>query len=533
MDKIFFAASAFMLLVSILICALLYSQLDKINQTTLASAGSAVNAGNNQSASGNLYYCAPSTQTGNNSPAETKINSVNIEDIYRHTNPETSGSGNTAKDYFISAATQAPVKTRPLPAYAHISNAGVSNSATGTMHGVAGNPAYGNSISGISNAGPDYRYASSPSALPPSPERKMVANQGTANTDCQSCGQISKVGSPTTTENDFPPATACTNVLKSKNDELYALLNPPPPPERYMHINPMYEYGKTKETPLPETGLAVRCSTEAMVSEIINYAHFPGTNPIAARPQKPDWNAQLNAEKGVWRFYINPYWKRTDFGVAFPDAPSSKWDKMGVLLGGAWSKGIYDVGVFLPLEHNSFGGQMSDYGFTRLGPILSSNFRIMRQCGGKPVDFSVGADLYGVGVIGDSKDYIDSYFQFGGGIYTSVGRDLGFMSTLATLQWQCNAADDYSALPTHLNTVSMRLEGGIPVGKSININPFFKYNTALSAPEYVETKYWMEYGLDFKFALSPTAVFTFNLGAEGTPLKTWHMGGGLDMIIKF
>ena len=412
-----------------------------------------------------------------------------------------------------------------VPQYAHISQSNTADSQyyTGASQNIQ---------TSTDSQQPKYQYSNVKGALPP-PQPRQMSQEITPPSDCQTCTSTGSADAAYSTEMDYAGSVSCKNPDKNTNDELYALLNPAPKAPKFTHINPIYEYGKAKETPLPETGLPLRTSTEALFTNILMYGHYPDPLPRICQPKAPEWNKQLEGnEPGTWRKYITPYWKRTDFGAAYADAPSSKWDELGILLGVAWSKGIYDIGLYAPIELNSFGGQMSSYDFYRIGLGAVAKFNLLQQCKGKWVDFSIGADIYMAGSLGKEK-YVKNSFQPGGGLFMGIKRDFGFCSAQGELIYQSNGKDDESSLPSHISQVAFRLTGGVPIKKNVSINPYFYYNTALGAPEYVEEKNWMEYGVNFAFGLNPNTVFTFKLGAESSPLKTWHMGGGLDMKLKF
>lgn len=384
------------------------------------------------------------------------------------------------------------------------------------------------------------------------PPSNALAVRGCGKAGSNNCGLLASPNG-TGVEISSPPATNCPSPLKDKNDDLYLAVNPPPKRGKELDIGVIYEYRKVQEAPSYATGIPVRCSTEAMVSQMVTYSNFKTPLPRIAMGKKPSEDEVLNpTRQDGFRFTLTPYWERTDFGAAYKEY-SSKWDEMGLLGGVQYYYDKFSLDFSMPMEYNSFSGRVSRYGFTRLANIITPKFDILSEERGNALDAYVGLNGFYSWVMGDTA-MVPSEFQYGMGAFAGLRKDLKYIIPAFFVDWentfkepggytvkdsgmtqQMNIGSDGLAawpIDSKQNLVNINAAVGIPLGTKFMVTPGYYYHTALTSTRSEYTN-WSEYRVDFLLALNPATVIDFHIGAEGDPLKTWNMGGGLGMKIKF
>ncbi|MDR0867304.1 MAG: hypothetical protein LBP75_02370 [Planctomycetota bacterium] len=373
--------------------------------------------------------------------------------------------------------------------------------------------------------------------------------------DCPECG-ILAAASGNSVEFAYPAARdgEISDPAKVKNDDLYKLLlQPTNKKQSYLDLALKLDYRKVKEAPSYMTGIPTRISTEAMVAQMLDWSNYLAPRPPLATEKKPAGDEALNPTiyHGL-KFRLTPYYLRTDFGAAYK-LPSSKWDEYGVLLGAGYYHNRLSFEFQMPLEYNSFDGQIRRDCFFRVANIFTGRVDILRETFGNALDLYAGIDGFYDWIFGDTA-YMKDTFQYGAGAFLGARKNLKYVipAFFASLQSTLNRPQDYRLtdpamigqaplnaqgqtpfpLDSEQTLLSLNLAVGVPIGQKMLLTPGFYYHNALGSKRQENTG-WSEYRVDFSLAMNPDTVINVRLGAEGDPLKTWHLGGGLDLRVKF
>ncbi|GHS93276.1 hypothetical protein FACS1894139_18480 [Planctomycetales bacterium] len=373
--------------------------------------------------------------------------------------------------------------------------------------------------------------------------------------DCPECGVLA-APSGNSVEFAYPAARdgEISDPAKVKNDDLYKLLlQPTNKKQSYLDLALKLDYRKVKEAPSSATGMPARISTEAMVAQMLDWSNYLAPRPQLAMGKKPAGDEALNPTiyHGL-KFHLTPYYLRTDFGAAYK-LPSSKWDEYGVSLGAGYYHNRFSFVFTMPLEYNSFDGQIRRDCFFRVANIFTGRIDILSETFGDALDLYAGLDGFYDWIFGDTA-YMKDTFQYGAGAFLGARKNLRYVipAFFASLQSTLNKPSDYRLtdpamigqvpldaagktpfpLDAEQTLLSLNLAVGVPIGQKMLLTPGFYYHNALGSKRRENTT-WSEYRVDFSLAMNPDTVVNVRLGAEGDPLKTWHLGGGLDLRVKF
>ncbi len=292
-----------------------------------------------------------------------------------------------------------------------------------------------------------------------------------------------------------------------------------------IEISPEFEYGNSTELPVLGSYMPASFSTEKVAADILSEEVRAPVLPKIAMPALAEGDAAMRKDTRQWKISLTPRWRRTEFSCA-ENKPSSQVNVFSLQPQVTYVHSDLELSATPWLEHDDISGAIDHDSFSRMGVAFSPVYRVFKQENGRPLDFSVGADVFCNYNIPDYS-YVAEQMQYGGGLAADLNRKFFNFAILGAGAGMQRSDRDSGDLPGNFNLYHFDTYLGLQLGQKFVLTPSFTYYDAQK--ENIPLSSWTDTQVAIAYALSKSMVISGTVGFHTDPLDSYYVKTGVDL----
>lgn len=292
-----------------------------------------------------------------------------------------------------------------------------------------------------------------------------------------------------------------------------------------IEINPEFEYDNSTELPQLGRYMPASFSTEKVAADILAEEVRTPVLPKIAMPPLAEGNAAMRKDTRQWKISLTPRWRRTEFSCG-ENKPSSQVNVFSLQPQVTYVHSDLELSATPWLEHDDISGAIDHDSFSRIGMAFSPVYRVFKQENGRPLDFSVGADVFCNYNIPDYS-YVDEQVQYGGGLGMDMSRKFFNFAILGAGAGMQRSDRDSGDLPGNFNLYHFDTYLGLQLGQKFVLTPSFTYYDAQK--ENLPLSSWTDTQVAIAYALSKSMVINGAVGFHTDPLESYYVKTGVGL----